>query len=406
MGRKHKHPEHENLERWLVSYADFITLLFATFTALFAIASSEAAKHEEVAKAIRDGFHKQSIMSGIESIMSGKSAPSENPNPLSTEQGRGRGLLEKYESKTYQEGERDDAAETLEQLKDAVEQLNEELKEQLKEALEEQAKAGKNGKKTYPPGEDKPGGSGVELSVQERGLKVSFDSRLLFQPGTATLRKESLAQLDTIVKRIQKYSGRNLIQVEGHTDSQPIASAKFPSNWELSTARASQVVRLLTGKYKFDPKYMAAAGYAASRPVASNKTAEGRAKNRRIDIVIYSRVAGQKANPKYQYQRERTVVDKPKPVEQDPNLIFSKETQQSGQVRVIFQKRDEAALIKPLDVTTEVVEPEALDVATVENTPEAKEVHSAESDETDHIAGDKKHVQAIDDKHTQHNQGH
>src|SRR3982750_1935940 len=105
MARKHKHPEHENLERWLVSYADFMTLLFATFTALYAMASTDAAKLKDVGAAIREGFAEQSILSGIKSILEGKSAPSANPDPIASTQGAGAGIMGKFESMTYQPGE-------------------------------------------------------------------------------------------------------------------------------------------------------------------------------------------------------------------------------------------------------------------------------------------------------------
>src|SRR5690349_3203056 len=105
MAKKAKHPEHENLERWLVSYADFMTLLFATFTALYALAQTDIAQLKDVSEAIREGFEEQSIMSGIKTVLQGKSPPNRNPDPLSSEKGAGDGVIGKYESMTYKPGE-------------------------------------------------------------------------------------------------------------------------------------------------------------------------------------------------------------------------------------------------------------------------------------------------------------
>lgn len=288
MGRKHKHPEHENLERWLVSYADFITLLFATFTALFAIASADLAKMKDVSKAISEGFNQESIISGIKSILQGQSPPSDKPNPLSDNKGAADGVLDKYQSLTYTKGEIQSVQKSVQAMASEIESINEEIRQQNQLAPPEIGEEGKQPMR------------GVEMSVQSRGIKVSFDSSLLFEPGSATLRPLALKALTTIAKRLKPFSGANLIQVEGHTDNLPIASAKFPSNWELSTARASAVVRFFAYHQGFDPAYLSATGFADSRPTADNRTVAGRARNRRIDIIVYSKMAAQQADPKQQ----------------------------------------------------------------------------------------------------------
>ncbi len=328
MGKKHKHPEHENLERWLVSYADFITLLFATFTALFAIASADLAKMEDVSAAIRQGFQDQSLITGIKSIIQGKSPPADNPNPLSSEKGAGAGVIGQFESMTYLPGEVKAAERTVSELMGLLAEINENIE--------------KNAKQGGPPqiGEDDQGAPrGVELSVQARGIKVSFDSSLLFESGSAALKPEARKMLGEVSERLKPYSGRNLIQVEGHTDNVPIASAVYPSNWELSTARASAVVREMVKKHGFDPAYMSAAGFADSRPIADNKTTEGRQKNRRIDIILYSKMAGNEADPKRQYQRETSVIRSKGGL---ADQLLETHTNTDGPVRVIYQKMDEA----------------------------------------------------------------
>jgi len=362
MGKKANHAEHENLERWVVSYADFMTLLFAVFTALYAMANAELMSMEDVAKAISEGFKEQSLLSGIESVFQGKSAPADNPNPLSKEVGRGDGIIGNFESLTYSPGEVKDAEKTVKELAGTIDEQNAEQKAAQK--------------KTFGPdlgeaeGSDTPTRA-TELAVQSRGIKVSFDSRLLFHSGTAELKPESLAKISAIGERLKKFSGRNLIQIEGHTDNQPIHSSQYPSNWELSTARASTVVRELI-KEGFDPKYLSAAGFADSRPIGDNRTPEGRAKNRRIDIIIYSHQMTMGSDPKKQYKKEHDIItNAPEssttnknphtivPKTQTPNLdkeLMETQSAKNGLdkgVKVIFVK--EGADGKPSD--TKVVQP-------------------------------------------------
>ena len=329
MGRKKPHPEHENLERWLVSYADFITLLFATFTALYALAQAELTDLHDVSKAIREGFAQQSsIMQGIASIFQGESTPTDKPNPLFEETGRGDGVIGRFESLTYMSGEIKAVEELLEKLRDELKGVNGEINQlnQVKGLYSGTTPVASEG---YPPKEAIEGDApmrGVEVSLQERGLKVSFDSRLLFKPGSAQLQKQSIRLLGKIAQRLKPYSKNHLIHVEGHTDSQPIASKQFPSNWELSTARASTVVRQLIRGHGFSPKYMAAVGYAASRPVAKNDTAKGRAQNRRIDLIIYSKVQGLKNDPSKQARGDQKIIKSP----DAPKRPASRSTGQSG----------------------------------------------------------------------------
>ncbi|MBK8190427.1 MAG: OmpA family protein [Vampirovibrionales bacterium] len=326
MGRKHKHPEHENLERWLVSYADFITLLFATFTALFAIASADLAKMKDVSKAISDGFNQESIISGIKSVLQGQSPPSEKPNPLSDNKGAADGVLDKYQSLTYTKGEIQDVEKSVQNMKSDIEDINEEIRSE---------------NRLKPPDIGQDGQQetrGVQLSVQSRGIKVSFDSSLLFEPGSATLRPRALKALSMIAQRLKAFSGSNLIQVEGHTDNQPIATAVFPSNWELSTARASAVVRFFAYRQGYDPAYLSATGFADARPVADNKTPAGRAKNRRIDIIVYSKMVANQTDPKQQGRWEKRLA--PAAASATPTLAplaqKREDAVQTGPVKVIF----------------------------------------------------------------------
>lgn len=317
---KKKHPEHENLERWLVSYADFITLLFATFTALYAIATAELADFKDFAEAIKEGFQQQSIFNGMPSVFEGQGSPSDSSSIWIKEQGKGEGVIGQYESLTYTKGELKTLNELVEELTEAAGSANKELAEGDYVMLgpspdsgnglgPDESKGATNG-----PGlqENKPGVvQGVEIAVQERGLRISFDTSLLFAPGTAELQPRSLKILDTIAERLKEATKTNLIYIEGHTDNQPIRSALFPSNWELSTARASAVVRRLINAHGFNPEYLVAVGYGDTRPIAQNTTPAGRAKNRRIDIIIHSRSQALKADSGKQMRREATILKGP-----------------------------------------------------------------------------------------------
>ena len=124
----------------------------------------------------------------------------------------------------------------------------------------------------------------IEAELSERGVVVRVKGQVLFPLGKATLHKKASATLDTIIKLAKKMPYPMV--VEGHTDSRPIRTAGFPSNWELSSARAIAAMRYIVAKGGLDPKRISVAGYAHMRPIASNKTAGGRTKNRRVEFVF------------------------------------------------------------------------------------------------------------------------
>jgi chemotaxis protein MotB len=133
--------------------------------------------------------------------------------------------------------------------------------------------------------EDAVGDDGqVELLREERGIVVRFSDQILFDTARADLRREALQALDRIFPVLAAVP--NDVRVEGHTDSRPIRTLQFPSNWELSTSRATAVVRYLIEGRRLDATRLSAAGYGEYRPIASNDTAEGMARNRRVDVVI------------------------------------------------------------------------------------------------------------------------
>lgn len=283
MGKKPKAPEHENLERWLVSYADFITLLFATFVVLYALSQADLAKFKDVAQSIRAAFNPaKSVLENPGGVMPG--TPDADILPDS-----GNSILDKI---LPQNSEGEQNKDALRELTESVQQINQEIAQ-----LNHQSGAGSNAKETIGQS---------ELKIQERGIVLSFASSMFFESGSAGLKPESFGALDKVALTLKGLN--RVIHVEGHTDNIPISTAVYPSNWELSTARASSVVRYLIQKHKFKPQVLAAVGYAHSRPLRSNKTEEGRRKNRRVDVVILSSDITRTADAGLAQKGEKVIV--------------------------------------------------------------------------------------------------
>jgi chemotaxis protein MotB len=244
MARKQRHEEHENHERWLVSYADFITLLFAFFVVMYAISSVNEGKYKVLSNALVDAFKQpqtsapkvqldnQTIKGAPPKIMV-IPAPSTLPNNPKLE-----------EQAQKMRGMAGDLRQSLGNLID-------------------------QGK--------------VKVTQSKRGIAVEISDSILFDTGRADLQMSSQEALLAIANLVQ--NSDNLIQVEGHTDNQPIRAGQFPSNWELSAARAASVVRLFE-QAGVAPQRMAAIGFGEFRPMDTNDRVEGRAKNRRVTLNI------------------------------------------------------------------------------------------------------------------------
>jgi chemotaxis protein MotB len=259
-GRRRRHSDgagHENEERWLLTYADMITLLLALFVVLFAISSVNVSKVKALQQSLRDAFSGKVLNSG-EAIM-------ETSNSVSV---RTLETAPRVVPSTPTIGKPDSAAA---QASLAARREQDEL-QRLKRMLDAYAAA--HGFKAQ-----------VETVVSRRGLIVRLlTDNLLFDSGLADLKAEGLPLLGEVgtllgVDRVHP------IVVEGHTDDVPIATRQFASNWELSTARSAAVVRWLIGR-SVPARRFSAAGYADLRPVASNGTDAGRARNRRVEIVL------------------------------------------------------------------------------------------------------------------------
>jgi len=248
MSRKKKH-EHVNHERWLVSYADFITLLFAFFVVLFASSQADKKKQLQLSAAMQTAFTplgsfeahstKPPLAIGASAQANVTPAPMALPLPSTS-------------------------IETAE-----------ETEQHLRKLLAEQVAAGQI-----------PAGS-VTMHTTSEGLVISLHEIGFFASGSAEVRPAALATLSRLAATLPV----GPLRIEGHTDNVPIHTAQFATNWELSTARATAIARLVLEHGRINPTDLSAAGYAEFHPIASNTTEQGRTQNRRVDIILLRRPA-------------------------------------------------------------------------------------------------------------------
>lgn len=248
MGRRHKEEEHENHERWLVSYADFITLLFAFFVVMYAVSSVNEGKYRVLSDSISSAFRNVPGSSVGAMVQVNPNAPMPVAIPFKKPQATN--------LKT------DVAREKSRQL----------LRNKAKEINEALAPLVQQGQ--------------VRITEGALGITVEINASVLFDSGEARLQIPAIRAISAVGQILATTDFP--ITVEGHTDNAPINTPLFPSNWELSGARAASVVRLFvdTG---VDPRRLTATGYADQRPMADNATAEGRQRNRRVAINMESK---------------------------------------------------------------------------------------------------------------------
>jgi len=237
-------------DRWLVSYADFITLLFAFFVVLFATAKADQKKQTEVAHAIDAAFKSLGIFPDA------SRKPARNVNPTG---GKEPAPIPMY----IVMGE--DVLSPA-KVKDDLENLRRDLSQRLSNQVAQHT---------------------VSIQMGRDGLVISLREAGFFDSGSATPRRETLPTLRQIAVSLSRTPYD--LRVEGHTDNVPVHTATFDSNWELSSARATHIARLFLDLRAMPADRLSAAGYAEFHPVASNATPEGRAANRRVDLVVMPR---------------------------------------------------------------------------------------------------------------------
>jgi len=266
MARKKRNEEHENHERWLVSYADFITLLFAFFVVMYALSSVNEGKYRVLSESLVAAFH--SVPRSLEPVQVGQveaSSPSTNTP------------LKNFPSPVQMEGLMNSA---FDPRRDALMRSEHALPEKLartEDAIKQMA--GKIRAGLDPLIKDKV----IVVNQHKLWIDIKINTDILFPSGSITLSSAATKIIEKIAKVLSTLPA--YIQVEGFTDNVPIVSKIFPSNWELSAARAASVVRLMS-QFGVDPNRMAAVGYGQYRPVGNNATVSGRRQNRRVDLVV------------------------------------------------------------------------------------------------------------------------
>ncbi len=228
----------DNHERWLVSYADFITLLFAFFVVMYAISSVNDGKYRVLSDSLVSAF--------------GKVPPNPDLPPLA--------VPAPAQLKPQQIAAKKYVAQRKQQEK---------MQDMARDIMTVLAPLVKEGK--------------VRVTQSNRGITVEINASVLFAPGQAALAENSSTTLRAVAQVVKDHEHE--IQVEGHTDNAPIRTVNFPSNWELSTARASSVVRLFIDS-GVNARRLTALGYGENRPVESNDAPPGRARNRRVTVTV------------------------------------------------------------------------------------------------------------------------
>ncbi|MEW5757104.1 MAG: flagellar motor protein MotD [Pseudomonadota bacterium] len=259
---RRRQPElEENPDRWLVSYADFITLLFAFFVVMYAISSINEGKYRVLTDSIADAFHgpPKSVepikldIPTYATVIEDLSAV-EKVNPI------GPGL-------TYSAEDMHERPTSLDKLQDlASKNVMAQVVTEVQGAMQDLIDSGD-----------------IKVTSDELWVEIDIKSQILFDSGSALLQPTALEPLKKLADVLNNFN--HSIQVEGFTDNVPIANDVYPSNWELSAARAANVVHLFM-KNGVNPSRMAAIGFGEYRPVADNATLDGRMQNRRVAIVV------------------------------------------------------------------------------------------------------------------------
>jgi chemotaxis protein MotB len=263
MGRRRKKiVEQENHERWVVSYADFITLLFAFFVVMYSISSVNEGKYRVLSQTLTDAF--QEPKRSLDPIQVGELTRGDGQI-----QDRAEDALIQVPARNSSQAEEQD--------------INRQLAEVTSTTNSEEQRLGYLAAVIENMLADYVEQNLVEVRFSDNRVMVDMKDKMLFHSGSAQLARPAVQVLRDISQVLAKLP--NQLQVEGNTDDRPIHTEEFPSNWELSAARAASVVHLMT-RMGITPQRMSAIGYGEHRPIAVNDTDEGRQKNRRVTLVV------------------------------------------------------------------------------------------------------------------------
>ncbi len=265
MRRRKRHEEPVNHERWLVSYADFITLLFAFFVVMYSISSVNEGKYRVLSNTLVGAF--KTSADEMNPIQIGDVATSLRPsepgayNQDDSQPANLESLIDSVQLEPVPPAI-SDRGDEAEPNQDDLSAIAADLKGSMSNYIEQDL---------------------IEVTQTKHWIEVEIKSKMLFASGTARISHQALKVMRTIAAILKPLP--NVINVEGHTDNVPIKNAMFPSNWELSASRAASVVHIFA-RLGIDPERLAAIGYAEYRPIADNTTAAGRQKNRRVSLLI------------------------------------------------------------------------------------------------------------------------
>ncbi len=238
---------HENQERWLVSYSDFITLLFAFFVVMYAVSSVNEGKYRVLSSSLVNAFKSNN--------------PSAQNTPVSSE-------FSPLKNQHVNSGDPIKLMDNFSEVKAKKQERMKGMAKNILHALEPLVKDGQ-----------------VRVTQSSLGITVEINASVLFSPGQAKLAESSSLTLQAVANVIKGHEHE--IRVEGHTDNIPIKNENFPSNWELSSARASSVIRLFI-ENGVEASRLTAIGHGENKPIESNDTLEGRKRNRRVTVTILS----------------------------------------------------------------------------------------------------------------------
>jgi chemotaxis protein MotB len=245
VAKKKHEEEHENHERWLVSYADFITLLFAFFVVMYSISRVDNKRMAVVVKSIKFALHFKGT-GGVAEMPLFEGPPVEGGKCKSSQ-----GAEERPKTKQ----------------REAAERLRKKIEKRLRHYLQV-----------------KPELQAVQIETERDRLTVRLSASHFFDPSQAAIRPEMIPVLDVISQEL--VSLNMPLRVEGHTDETRLSNTKFRDNWELSASRAAAVASYVQRAHKMDGKLLAAAGYGSTRPLADSRTPAGREANRRVEMLI------------------------------------------------------------------------------------------------------------------------
>ena len=275
MPRKPKAAPAENHERWLVSYADFITLLFAFFVVMFASSQTDHKRAQQISDSVKKALTEDRVAAAVHSVLGGTVNDKGKGNAmLRGPGGVARGDKDNPPPKDLMEPPPPSDPPEVAELVSSLELLTRDLKSEIE-----------TGK--------------MRVHMEQRGLVISFTQAATFASGGDDLTNSAYDSMRKVAGTLAKIP--NPIRLEGHTDSLPIKNGRFHSNWELSAARSIAMLEVLSDRYRIPKRRMSISGYGDAAPIDSNATEEGRARNRRVDLVILNET-GLAAEPNAQAQ--------------------------------------------------------------------------------------------------------